>query len=114
MQKSGRQIWSGVSLAAGRYAQERTEPLCVSAYLSEVTPPHASSRGPQTRPLLRGDFPSAHYKQNRSKISDFPSQARKDQKISPVLLSVCTPPFSAKAKVASADATETNRERETS
>jgi hypothetical protein len=42
------------------------------------------------------------------RLSGFPSQARKDQKISPVLLSVCTPPFSGKAKVASADATQTN------
>ena len=45
------------------------------------------------------------------RFSGFPSQvARKDQKISPVLLSVCTPPFSAKAKVASADATK-NQEK---
>jgi hypothetical protein len=44
------------------------------------------------------------------RFSGFPSKARKDQKISPVLLSVCTPPFSAKAKVASADATQ-NQEK---
>jgi len=37
---------------------------------------------------------------------------RKANKVSPILLSACTPPFSAKAKVASQMQPKTKRERE--
>src|SRR5271156_4342679 len=66
--------------------------------------------GRRRGPCLGVTSPQRTTSKTDRRFSGFPSQARKDQKISPVLLSVCTPPFSAKAKVASADATEANQE----
>src|SRR5271163_2461007 len=54
---------------------------------------------PQTRPCLGVTSPQRTTSKTDRRFSGFPSRARKDQKISPVLLSVCTPPFSAKPRL---------------
>jgi hypothetical protein len=61
--------------------------------------------------LLRGQPRRPTSSKTDRRFSGFPSQARKDQKISPVLLSVCTPRSRAKAKVASQMQPNNKKER---